>query len=219
MNVGWTHLTACGRPAREVQLLSGVLRLNLRRLLLELPDTKRLRLSKSSGGSACTTPPARPGLYCFRKVEYTSEEHAAKCSQVWHGGGDSLLLPTTCVDQPAAAAAQGVPVLHQRHQLSLQQADVLVLRGVAVPSQLIQPVCRGNRALNTIGEDPPGSAVEPLQFLHQLGIEGLIVAAGHTLLLLGRALQVAAVVQQLVVALLDELLRGQEHALQRRQGR
>lgn len=44
------------------------------------------------------------------------------------------------VYQPAAAAAHRICVLNQSYQLSLQQAQVLLLAAIALPLQLVQSV-------------------------------------------------------------------------------
>lgn len=44
------------------------------------------------------------------------------------------------VYQPAAAAAHRICILNQSYQLSLQQAQVLLLAAIALPLQLVQSV-------------------------------------------------------------------------------
>lgn len=90
-----------------------------------------------------------------------------------------------------------------------------------------------------VGQDHIGRRVEPLQLLHKHGVESFVVPPGRSGRVVGRrsggggrgrggggegrgalktagrgALKTAAVIQQFVVALLDELLRAREHALQ-----
>lgn len=74
---------------------------------------------------------------------------------------------------------------------------------------------------HTAGEQLLGGAVELGQLVQQLGVERLVVAARHLQLVLHAAvlkalgaLLAVVVVQQLVKALLDELVRPGEHEQQ-----
>lgn len=58
-----------------------------------------------------------------------------------------------------------------------------------------------------VGEDCPYSLVEESQLLKKLGIEGLIVFFGQALFLFrGPGIQLAAIIQQFIITLLNELL-------------
>ena len=105
-----------------------------------------------------------------------------------------------------------------------------------------QPAQQRHHVHHRVGQDREGRHVEPLQLFHQHGIEGFVVPPGRPRHVVGRrssgggrgrgrgrggggggegrrALQTAAVIQQFVVALLDELLWACEHALQHGQRR
>ena len=67
------------------------------------------------------------------------------------------------MDEPAGAAAVGVAVLQQRHQLPLQQTEVLLLAAVALSLQLVE---LGGRVL---GQQP--HAVRLRLMLHLLHLD------------------------------------------------
>lgn len=94
-----------------------------------------------------------------------------------------------------------------------------------------QPAQQSPDIHHGVGQDHIGRRVEPLQLLHKHGVESFVVPPGRSGRVVGRrsggggrgrggggegrgALKTAAVIQQLVVALLDELLRAREHALE-----
>lgn len=72
----------------------------------------------------------------------------------------------------------------------------------------------GDETAQAVGQNLPCSLVEHLELFHKLGVEGLIFLFGQVRLISCLSLQVAVVVQQFVIAFLDELLRPWEQGQQ-----
>lgn len=77
----------------------------------------------------------------------------------------------------------------------------------------------GDETAQTVPQDLPRGLVEHLELFHELGVEGLILLFGQVRLISCCPLQVAVVVQQFVIAFLDELVRPWEQGQQGCQGR
>lgn len=86
--------------------------------------------------------------------------------------------------------------------------------GVALLGRKHQIPEEADEAAQAVYHNRPSCLVEGLQLLQELGIEGLVFPFGQVRLCSRGPLQVAVVIQQFVIALLDELLRPGEQGQQ-----